>query len=128
LLQAPPAGFIPARPHRPAFMASRSFLPQIPPWLILMGALAAIGPLAIDMYLPAFGAMAADLGVHPGQVERTLASYLLGLALAQLAYGPLADRYGRKPPLLIGLVLFSIASIACALSSDIDHLILWRVV
>ncbi|GAA0235963.1 multidrug effflux MFS transporter [Castellaniella daejeonensis] len=109
-------------------MASRSFLPQIPPWLILMGALAAIGPLAIDMYLPAFGAMAADLGVHPGQVERTLASYLLGLALAQLAYGPLADRYGRKPPLLIGLVLFSIASIACALSSDIDHLILWRVV
>jgi len=100
----------------------------MPPWLILMGALAALGPLAIDMYLPAFGAMALDLGVHPGQVERTLASYLLGLALAQLAYGPLADRYGRKPPLLLGLTLFSIASIACALSRDIDHLILWRVV
>lgn len=109
-------------------MASRSSSLSLPPWLILMGALAAIGPLAIDMYLPAFGAMAHDLGVHQGQVERTLASYLLGLALAQLAYGPLADRYGRKPPLLLGLALFSIASIACALSQDIDHLILWRVV
>ena len=109
-------------------MASRSSSLPMPPWLILMGALAALGPLAIDMYLPAFGAMALDLGVHPGQVERTLASYLLGLALAQLAYGPLADRYGRKPPLLLGLTLFSIASIACALSRDIDHLILWRVV
>jgi len=100
----------------------------MPPWLILMGALAALGPLAIDMYLPAFGAMALDLQVHPSLVERTLASYLLGLALAQLAYGPLADRYGRKPPLLLGLTLFSIASVACALSQDIDHLILWRVV
>ncbi|MFC4298343.1 Bcr/CflA family multidrug efflux MFS transporter [Castellaniella hirudinis] len=109
-------------------MVSRSSSLSLPPWLILMGALAAIGPLAIDMYLPAFGAMARDLGVHQGQVERTLASYLLGLALAQLAYGPLADRYGRKPPLLLGLALFSIASIACALSRDIDHLILWRVV
>ncbi|MBB6085048.1 Bcr/CflA family multidrug efflux MFS transporter [Castellaniella defragrans] len=108
--------------------ASPSSPPLLPPWLILMGALAALGPLAIDMYLPAFGAMAADLGVHPGQVERTLASYLLGLALAQLVYGPLADRYGRKPPLLLGLTLFAVASVACALSRDIDHLILWRVV
>lgn len=100
----------------------------MPPWLILMGALAALGPLAIDMYLPAFGAMAHDLGVSPGLVERTLASYLLGLALAQLVYGPLADRYGRKPPLLLGLALFTAASIACALSRDIDHLTLWRVI
>ena len=53
----------------------------MPPWLILMGALAALGPLAIDMYLPAFGAMALDLRVHPGLIERTLASYLLGLAV-----------------------------------------------
>lgn len=109
-------------------MASRFSSPPMPPWLILMGALAALGPLAIDMYLPAFGAMALDLRVHPGLIERTLASYLLGLALAQLAYGPLADRYGRKPPLLAGLALFSIASIACALSRDIDHLTLWRVI
>ncbi len=100
----------------------------MPSWLVLMGALAALGPVAIDMYLPAFGAMARDLNTTQGLVERTLASYLLGLAVAQLAYGPLADRYGRKLPLLVGLALFSIASLACALSNDIDHLMLWRIV
>lgn len=100
----------------------------LPGWLLLMGALAAIGPLAIDMYLPAFGAMALDLGVPQGLVERTLASYLLGLAFAQLIYGPFADRFGRKPPLIIGLLLFTVASIACSISQDINHLMFWRVV
>ncbi len=93
-----------------------------------MGALAAFGPLAIDMYLPAFGAMAQDLQVPQGMVERTLASYLMGLAAAQLFYGPVADRFGRKPPLIFGLILFTISSIACSLSQDIDHLIFWRIV
>jgi DHA1 family bicyclomycin/chloramphenicol resistance-like MFS transporter len=93
-----------------------------------MGMLATLGPLAIDMYLPAFEAIARDLQVPQGLVERTLASYLLGLSLAQLAYGPLTDRYGRKLPLLLGLALFTLASIGCALSRDIDHLLLWRVV
>jgi len=93
-----------------------------------MGALAALGPLAIDMYLPAFGAIAKDLQVPQGLVERTLASYLLGLALAQLIYGPLADRYGRKPPLVAGLVLFTLASLACAHSDSIGALLIWRVV
>src|SRR5690606_38126312 len=78
-------------------------LTTIPPWLVLMGLLTAIGPLAIDMYLPAFPAIAEGLGATHGDVERTLASYLLGLALAQLVYGPLADRYGRKMPLMLGL-------------------------
>ncbi|HET8596701.1 MAG TPA: multidrug effflux MFS transporter [Castellaniella sp.] len=100
----------------------------MPSWLVLMGALAALGPVAIDMYLPAFGSIADDLGTSQGLVERTLASYLLGLAAAQLLYGPLADRYGRKPPLLLGLALFTVASLGCALSQDIDHLLLWRVV
>ncbi|WP_424263247.1 multidrug effflux MFS transporter [Castellaniella sp.] len=99
----------------------------MPSWLVLMGALAALGPVAIDMYLPAFGAIAHDLGTSQGMVERTLASYLLGLAAAQLVYGPMADRYGRKLPLLIGLALFTIASLACATSQDIDHLLLWRI-
>lgn len=93
-----------------------------------MGALAAIGPLAIDMYLPAFGAIAADLGVKQGLVERTLASYLLGLAIAQLLYGPLADRFGRKPPLLLGLILFTVASLVCSVTDNIDSLLFWRVV
>ncbi|MBV6271462.1 multidrug effflux MFS transporter [Alcaligenaceae bacterium CGII-47] len=93
-----------------------------------MGSLAAIGPLAVDMYLPSFGAIAADLNVPVSQVERTLASYLLGLALAQLVYGPLADRLGRKIPLIGGLILFIIASLACASSTDIEHLNLWRII
>lgn len=93
-----------------------------------MGALAGLGPLAIDMYLPAFQAMARDLQVSQGLVEQTLASYLLGLAFAQLLYGPLADRFGRKPPLLLGLALFTLASLGCAFSQDIHQLSMWRVV
>ena len=93
-----------------------------------MGALSALGPLAIDLYLPAFPFIAEGLATSQGNVERTLATYLFGLSLAQLAYGPLADRYGRKPPLIFGLILFTIASVACALTSDIEHLTAWRVV
>ncbi len=92
-----------------------------------MGALTALGPLAIDMYLPAFPMIGEGLQATQGEVERTLASYLLGLALAQMAYGPLADRYGRKRPLLGGLLLFTIASVCCAFTTDIEHLTLWRI-
>ena len=109
-------------------MPPRTTLENLPPWLILMGSLAAIGPLAVDMYLPSFPAIAADLGVAQGLVEQTLASYLLGLALAQLCYGPLADRYGRKFPLLGGLTLFVVASLGCATAATIDQLALWRIV
>ncbi|WP_269495257.1 multidrug effflux MFS transporter [Castellaniella sp. S9] len=109
-------------------MPPRTTLENLPPWLILMGSLAAIGPLAIDMYLPSFPAIAADLGVAQGLVEQTLATYLLGLALAQLCYGPLADRYGRKIPLLGGLALFVVASLGCATAATIDQLALWRIV
>ncbi|CAB3899605.1 Bicyclomycin resistance protein [Achromobacter dolens] len=100
----------------------------LPGWLILMGALTAIGPFAIDMYLPAFPTIAANLGVPRGDVERTLAAYLIGLALAQVFYGPMADRFGRKPPLLVGLALFMIASLGCALAGSVEALTGWRVV
>jgi DHA1 family bicyclomycin/chloramphenicol resistance-like MFS transporter len=100
----------------------------IPGWLILMGLLTALGPLAIDMYLPAFPSIVAGLHSTQGQVERTLASYLFGLALAQIFYGPFADRYGRKLPLMAGLVLFIVASIACGLTGNVEHLTLWRIV
>lgn len=93
-----------------------------------MGALTALGPLAIDMYLPSFPAIVQGLDATQGEVERTLASYLIGLAAAQIIYGPLADRYGRKPPLLAGLAIFTAASVACAFTNDIEHLTLWRVV
>jgi DHA1 family bicyclomycin/chloramphenicol resistance-like MFS transporter len=93
-----------------------------------MGALTAIGPFSIDLYLPAFPAISAGLGVGQGDVERTMAAYLIGLSAAQIFYGPLADRYGRKPPLLVGLSLYVIASLGCALAVDIHSLTLWRAV
>ncbi|MAL01862.1 MAG: Bcr/CflA family drug resistance efflux transporter [Alcaligenaceae bacterium] len=93
-----------------------------------MGALTALGPLAIDMYLPAFPNIAQGLGASQGEVERTLASYLFGLSLAQLAYGPVSDRFGRKKPLIFGVTLFTLASIGCAFTNDVTHLTLLRIV
>ncbi len=114
--------------NKPYMPPSQNTLTSIPPWLVLMGLLTAIGPLAIDMYLPAFPAIAAGLGATPGQVERTLASYLLGMAVAQLFYGPLADRYGRKKPLMLGLAIFTVAAIGCSLTDSIEDLGVWRIV
>src|SRR5690625_1808378 len=100
---------------------------NFPAWLVLMAFITAIGPIAIDMYLPAFPAMAQTLDTTPGHIERTLAGYLFGLSIAQLFYGPISDRFGRRLPLFTGLFIFLIASIGCALSTDIDHLFFWRV-
>lgn len=100
---------------------------SFPGWILLMGALTAIGPLSIDMYLPSFPAIAAELEAV-GQVELTLASFFTGLALGQLFYGPLSDRFGRKPPLYAGLGLFTLASFGAAWADSISALILWRFV
>lgn len=108
-------------------MRSRLNAMGLPGWLILMGALTAIGPLSIDMYLPAFPAIAAGLGAQSSEVERTLAAYLLGMAGAQLIYGPLADRFGRKPPLYGALVLYIAASAGCALAPTVEFLTVCRV-
>lgn len=94
----------------------------LPGWLILMGALTAIGPVSIDMYLPAFPSIATGLNATHSQVERTLAIYLIGMSVAQLAYGPLADRYGRKPPLYGALSLYIVASAGCAIAPNIEVL------
>jgi DHA1 family bicyclomycin/chloramphenicol resistance-like MFS transporter len=93
-----------------------------------MGALTAIGPISIDMYLPAFPEMAANLGATGSQVERTLAAYLIGMAGAQLIYGPLADRFGRKPPLYGALIVYILASAGCALAPTVEFLTVCRVV
>ncbi|RYH47391.1 MAG: Bcr/CflA family multidrug efflux MFS transporter [Alcaligenaceae bacterium] len=100
----------------------------MPGWLYLMGALTAIGPFSIDMYLPAFPTIAAGLDVSRGEVERTLAAYLIGLAVSQIFYGPLADRYGRRVPLMLGLTLYIVAALGCALSPNIESLTFWRFV
>jgi DHA1 family bicyclomycin/chloramphenicol resistance-like MFS transporter len=93
---------------------------------ILLGALTALGPLGIDMYLPAFPAMGTDLGASPAAIQRTLAVFLLGMAAGQLVYGPLSDRLGRRVPLFVGMGVYTLASIGCALASSADALVWLR--
>jgi len=98
----------------------------IPGWLILLGALTALGPMSIDMYLPALPAIEQDLAAPAGAVGLTLAAFFIGMALGQLFYGPISDRFGRKPPLYFGLALYILASLACATANTITELIALR--
>lgn len=91
--------------------------------ILILGALSAFGPLAIDFYLPAFPAMALAFGTDEQHVQLTLAAYFLGLSLGQLAYGPISDRFGRRIPLLSGVGLFTLASLACAYAPSLEWLI-----
>lgn len=95
---------------------------------ITLGALVALGPLAIDMYLPAFPEIARGFRTDAASVQITLASYFVGLAIGQAFYGALSDRLGRKLPLYAGLAIFMFASFACALAPSIDALIALRFV
>lgn len=94
--------------------------------VLILGVLSAMGPLAIDAYLPSFPAIARDLAATASSVELTVAVYFIGLGLGQAVYGPLADRVGRRLPLLTGLALFVLASIACASAATIEQLIAAR--
>ncbi|WP_237213076.1 multidrug effflux MFS transporter [Falsiroseomonas oryziterrae] len=97
-------------------------------WLAaLLASLTALGPLGVDMYLPAFPVMAADLQATPGEIQWTLAAFLLGIAAGQLVFGPLSDRLGRRPPLFAGLALFAAAGFGCALAASTEALTVLRV-
>lgn len=91
--------------------------------ILLLGALTAIGPFSIDMYLPGFPAIADSLHTDIAHVTLSLTSYFAGISIGQLLYGPLIDRFGRKKPLLIGLAIYFVAAIGCMLSPDIFVLI-----
>ncbi len=95
---------------------------------LVLGALTAFGPLSIDMYLPAFSHIAKDLAVPVGAVGYTLAAYLLGSAIGQLIYGPLADRYGRRKPLLAGCLVFALGALGCACATSVGMLTSFRVI
>ena len=98
-------------------------------WIIvILGALATISPFAIDMYLPAFPEIAAALHVSTARVSLSLSSYFAGMAAAQLFYGPLLDRFGRKRPLYVGLLLYIGASLFCLTSRNVESLVALRFV
>ncbi|WP_374535308.1 multidrug effflux MFS transporter [Micromonospora aurantiaca (nom. illeg.)] len=82
--------------------------------LVLLGTLTAIGPLSLDMYLPAFPAMTRDLGADQAGIQLSLTTCLIGLALGQLVTGPLSDRWGRRRPVLVGVVAYTVLALACA--------------
>ena len=96
--------------------------------IFILGTLTALGPFSIDMYLPGFPAIAADLHTTVAQVSLSLSSFFIGISAGQLLYGPLLDKYGRKKPLYFGLALYVLASLACALATSIDALIYLRFV
>lgn len=87
-------------------------------FVLVLGGLSAFGPLSIDMYLPALPRMAADLHAADTTVQLTLSAFIVGLALGQLVLGPLSDALGRRRPLLVGLVLYVVGSVLCAVSPD----------
>ncbi|WP_437609789.1 Bcr/CflA family multidrug efflux MFS transporter [Erwinia sp. V71] len=94
--------------------------------VVILGLLAMLMPLSIDMYLPALPQIASEFGVSAGSVQMTLNIYIFGFAVGQLFYGPLADSFGRKPVITFGTLVFAIAAAACALSQSVEQLINMR--
>ena len=94
--------------------------------IFTIAALASLGPLSIDTYLPAFPLVQQDLGASSGAVAATLATFFTGLCLGQFIYGPISDRVGRRTPLLVGLGVYVAASIGCALAPNIESLLVLR--
>ena len=94
--------------------------------VFILGLLAMLMPLSIDIYLPALPVISAQFGVPAGSAQMTLSTYILGFALGQLFYGPMADSFGRKPVILGGTLIFAGAAVACAQAQTIDQLIVMR--
>ncbi len=101
---------------------------QLTRMVLILGALTAFSSMSIDMYLPAFPQIARDLGVPLGTVQLSISAFLFGSAAGQLFYGPLADRYGRRRPLLWGLALYVASAVGCACVRTGEGLLFWRVV
>lgn len=93
---------------------------------MLLAMLGMLGPFAVDTYLPAFDGIAASTGATPVQMQQTLSAYLFGFALMNLFHGALSDSFGRRPVILVGIAVFTIASAGCALSDTIGELVFWR--
>lgn len=94
--------------------------------IVLLAALTAFGPLSIDLYLPSLPLIAADLRGSEASVQLTISVFLAGLCLGMLLYGPLSDRFGRRPLLLAGISLYALASLGCASADSVEQLLLYR--
>jgi DHA1 family bicyclomycin/chloramphenicol resistance-like MFS transporter len=92
-------------------------------WILILGSMSALGPFSIDMYLPGFTGIAKDLNTTVANVSMSLSSYFVGISAGQLLYGPLLDRFGRKKPLFIGLLIYILASLGCVFVADINTFI-----
>ena len=107
----------------PPLIPQRSPNPRL---ALVLGFLIAVGPVSVDMYLPAFGAIAREFG--PSTPGLTLAAYFLGFAVGQLAFGVASDRYGRRLPFIVGLTIYTLGSLGCALSFSTASFCLWRAI
>lgn len=94
--------------------------------ILILGSLTALAPFSIDMYLPGFSFIAKDLQTSVSNVALSLSSFFIGVSFGQLLYGPLLDRFGRKRPLYIGLLIYLVTSLGCAFVTSIDALITLR--
>ena len=93
---------------------------------LLLAMLTALGPLSMDMYLPSLPDIAQVLGAPVARTQLTISSYLIGFAVGQMIYGPLSDRYGRRPVLLAAVALYLASTLACAAAQSVDLLIAAR--
>src|SRR5687768_2890447 len=94
----------------------------------MLAALATLGPFSIDAYLPAFAGIQASLSATPLEIQQTLSAYLFAFGLMFLFHGALSDSFGRRPVILVAIVIYTIASAAAALAGSVHALIVWRVV
>ncbi len=94
---------------------------------VLLAVLGMIGPFSIDTYLPAFTGIAQSLGATPVQMQQTLSAYLFGFSFMSLFHGAISDSFGRRPVVLCGMAVFTLASVGCALSPSISHLVFFRI-
>jgi len=101
---------------------------RAPPWAlsVLLAMLGMLGPFSIDTYIPAFSGIASSIGATPAQMQQTLSAYLFGFAFMNLFHGALSDSFGRRPVVLVGIAVFTLASVGCALSQTIGQLVFFR--
>ena len=122
---APPSEIPPSVTASPTPGAPRSPIGQ-GGWILIFGSLSAMAPLTTDIYLPALPMLRQAFGASEAATLFTLSSFFIGFGIGQLFLGPLSDRFGRKPPLICGLLLYIAASIGCAVAGSMSAVVLWR--